>query len=116
MAVSEDSLRQLALSLPEVEERETWGETTFRVREKIFVILSLAGDVASVKASLVDQAALVEADPETFAVSPYTGRFGWITVQLRTVGPDVLRLLVVNAWRRTAPRRLAARYDDSRRG
>jgi hypothetical protein len=111
MAVSAYSLRRLALSLPEVEERETWGESTFRVRDRIFVMLAPAAGVASVKATQSDQAALIEADPQTFAISPYTGRFGWVTVRLEAVGPDLLRKLVVGAWRRTAPRRLVAGYD-----
>jgi hypothetical protein len=29
-------LHPICLALPEAEERETWGEPTFRVREKIF--------------------------------------------------------------------------------
>jgi len=52
-------LRRLCMSLPDVEERETWGEATFRVREKIFVIGSLDSETASVKASLDDQAGLM---------------------------------------------------------
>ena len=44
-------LRRLCLSLPGVEERETWGEATFRVRDKIFVIRSPEGKRVSVKAS-----------------------------------------------------------------
>ena len=103
-----DDVRRVALSLPEAEERETWGEATFRVRDKIFVMLGPDGRKAGVKASLDDQAALVEADPETFSVASYTGRFGWITVDLATVNPDLMRRLVVAAWRRTAPKRLAA--------
>jgi hypothetical protein len=47
-------LRDLCLSLPEVEERETWGEMTFRVRERIFVIGSPEGRHVSIKTSLED--------------------------------------------------------------
>jgi len=82
-------LRRLCLSLPDVEERETWGEATFRVREKIFLIGSPEGERVSVKASLDDQAGLIEMDPRTFAVSAYTGRYGWVTVTLKSVGPDL---------------------------
>jgi len=106
-----DDVRQVALSLPEAEERETWGEATFRVRDKIFVMLGPDGRRAGVKASLDDQAGLVEAEPETFSVASYTGRFGWVTVDLVTVNPDLMRRLVVAAWRRTAPKRLAAAHD-----
>ena len=111
MAVDATWVRELALSLPGTEERETWGEATFRVRDRIFAMMRPEGDAVSIKATLDDQAALVEAAPETFAVSAYTGRFGWVTVQLGSVGPEILRRLVVGAWRRTAPRRLVAAYD-----
>ena len=109
--ITSDELRRLALSLPEAEERETWGEATFRVRDKIFVMLSPSGETAGVKTSPDEQQALVHAEPETFAVAPYTGRFGWVTVRLATVDPEHMRELVTGAWRRTAPKRLAATYD-----
>ena len=32
------TVRPFALSLPEAEERETWGDATFRVRAKIFTM------------------------------------------------------------------------------
>jgi hypothetical protein len=104
-------LRSVCLSLPEVEERETWGEATFRVRDKIFAIGSPEGDFVSIKASLDDQAGLVAMDPDTFTVSAYTGRYGWVRVRLRTVGSDLMSRLVVAAWKRTAARRAVAQYE-----
>jgi len=104
-------LRSLCLSLPDVEERETWGESTFRVRNRIFVIGSPEGRQVSIKASLDDQAGLIAMDPETFAVSAYTGRYGWVTVRLRTVGPDLMARLVTTAWKRTARKRDVAQYE-----
>ena len=104
-------LRSLCLSLPEVEERETWGEMTFRVRERIFMIGSPEGKRVSIKASLEDQAGLIEMDPDTFAVSAYTGRYGWVTVRLRTVGPELMARLVTSAWKRTVPKRAVAQLE-----
>ena len=104
-----NQLRRLCLALPEVEERETWGDATFRVANKIFVIGSPEGDAVSMKASLDDQSGLIEMDPDTFAVAAYTGRYGWVKVQLAGLSPQLAERLVVNAWRRTAPKRLAAK-------
>jgi len=109
--VSPEWLRREALALPEAEERETWGEATFRVRGRIFLMYGAGGTHASVKASLDDQAALLEMAPGTFSASAYTGRFGWVSVRLGAVEPGLMRRLVVAAWRRTAPRRLVAAYD-----
>ena len=105
--------RRLCLSLPEAEERETWGEATFRVRDRIFAMGSLDGKFVSVKASLDDQSGLVEMDRRTFAPSAYTGRYGWVSVRLAGVGADLARRLVTNAWKRTAPRRLVADFELS---
>jgi hypothetical protein len=107
-AVTFRAFRRLCLSMPEAEEVETWGEATFRIRGRIFAMGSQEGTGVSVKASLDDQAGLVAMDPKTFAVSAYTGRFGWVRVDLRRLGPALAERLVKNAWERTAPRRLLA--------
>lgn len=104
-------LRALALGLPGAEERETWGHPTFRVGGQIFVGLADDGSTTSVKASRAEQAELVAADPATFSASPRVGRFGWVTVRLDQVDPDELRELVVEAWRRTAPKGAVAAFD-----
>lgn len=106
-----DELRSLALSLPEAHEQETWGEATFRVRGKIFATMGASEKGAGIKATLSDQAALVATHPEAFSVASYVGRFGWVSVNLATVNNDLLRDLVIEAWRRTAPRRLVAAFD-----
>jgi predicted DNA-binding protein (MmcQ/YjbR family) len=56
-----DELRQAVLSLPEAEERETWGHPTFRVRDKMFAALADDGGEASLKATRQEQEALVAA-------------------------------------------------------
>lgn len=106
-----ERFRQLCLSLPDAEERETWGEPTFRVRDRIFAMGSLDGEFVSLKASLDDQSGLVGMDPKTFAPSAYTGRYGWVRVRLAGVGAGLAERLVTNAWKRTAPRRLVSEYE-----
>jgi predicted DNA-binding protein (MmcQ/YjbR family) len=107
-----DDVRRIALALPEAEERLTWEvDITFRVRDKIF---AMGGDEAShvsIKASPERQAELVDLDPETFAPSAYVGRFGWVTVDLARVDEPFLEDLIRDAWRRTAPKKLAATLD-----
>ncbi len=107
-----DDVRRIALGLPEVEERVTWEtDITFRVRDRIFAIGGEGADRVSIKASLETQAELVEMDPETFAPSAYVGRFGWVTAALARIDEDLLTSLLREAWRRTAPKKLAATLE-----
>ena len=109
-----EDVRRIALALPEAEERLTWEtDITFRVRDKIFAIGGEGADRVSVKASLETQAELIDLDPETFASSAYVGRFGWVTVALDRVDPALLASLMREAWRRSAPKRLAATLEDA---
>jgi hypothetical protein len=105
----------LALALPQAHERITWGsEHTFRVGEKIFAMGAPESAHVSLKASQEDQAELIAADPGTFSVAPYVGRFGWVRVALARVDPDELGELLTEAWRRTAPKRSVRAFDDAR--
>lgn len=101
------------MDLPEVEEKLTWEtDVTFRVRDKIFVIGADGSDGISLKASLDQQADLLDFDPETFARAPYVGRYGWVSVRLERVDRALLERLLRDAWRATAPKRLAALVPD----
>ena len=107
------TVRTFALSLPEAEERETWGEATFRVRNKIFMMLGANGKSAAVKSTRDEQAALLAGDPETFFRPEYVGVHGWIGVVVANVDPQEMRELITEAWRMTAPKPVVAAFDES---
>jgi hypothetical protein len=106
------TVRRIALSLPESEERETWETATFRVRNKIFVMFSDRERELWVKSDFDEQRALTQTDPETFFVPPYVGPSGWVGVRIRSVDRDELSELVTEAWRLTAPKRLVSAFDE----
>jgi hypothetical protein len=109
-----DRLRAICLAFPEAIERETWGDPTFRVREKIFAMCKAGDGRQSVwcKAPAGAQEVLVEADPERFFRPPYVGHNGWIGVRLDVdIDWDHLEDLIEDSYRMTAPRRLAAQLD-----
>jgi hypothetical protein len=108
MLLAEDWLRAVALALPDVQEKETWGKPTFRVRGKLFLTMALDGSTATMKASLDDQAELVAKDPEVFSIAPYAGRYGWIKVSVNRCDVDLLEHLVYSAWCKSAPRDILA--------
>jgi hypothetical protein len=103
-----DDVRRLALALPEAEEVLTWEtDLTFRVRGKIFAIGGEDATAVSIKATLDAQEDLLALDAGTFSKAAYTGRYGWVNVRLDRVAEPMLRGLLENAWRQTAPKRLS---------
>jgi hypothetical protein len=107
-------VRAWALALPGASEVivEQWGDhPTLRVSNKMFASGAPGWPTMSIKASFEDQAELIASDPRTYSVAAYTGRYGWVQVELGRADPDELRGLIIEAWRRTATKRLQAQYD-----
>jgi hypothetical protein len=82
-----DRLRKICLALPDVVEKEAWGEPTFRVRGRMFAMYDNnhhdAGRIAVwCKAPLGFQSMIVAEAPERFFVPPYVGANGWVGVRL----------------------------------
>jgi hypothetical protein len=111
MGIRAATVRRLALSLPDTEERETWETATFRVRERIFVMFSDRERAAWIKSDHDEQRALIAMDPAAWFRPPYVGPSGWVGAVLAKADGDEVRELVVEAWRLTAPKRLVAAFD-----
>ncbi|TDE29980.1 MmcQ/YjbR family DNA-binding protein [Actinomadura sp. 6K520] len=98
---------ELVLNLPEVTEREAFSDLSgFRLRDKGFCYLN-DEDVVLPKAPQEEQAALIAEKPTTYSPSWASGRLAWVEVKLATVDPEEVAELVTEAWRLSAPERLA---------
>jgi len=90
MAMDVDSIRDYCLSFPEAVENLQWEEDLcFKVRGKIFAILSLGAVPPSLcfKCSPEDFAELVE--HEGIRPAPYVGRYKWVLLEHLAVLPDL---------------------------
>lgn len=107
-------VRKLALEFPETEEKLSWGDhPTFRVRDKMFAVLSENERIARIKATKEAQEALVGSAPDTYSVAPYFGRYGWVSVDLDRVRQSELVELLEEAWRSTAPKKMVRAFDET---
>ena len=109
----------ICLSLPETEERPFGGHTSpaFRVRDKMFVVISEDRTTMTLKAPEGVQAVLVASDPERFIVPKYVGNKGWVGVRLDlATAPDwdEIAELIYDSYCFVAPKRLVARWEASR--
>jgi hypothetical protein len=114
--VTAKDVRRLALSLPEATERPAWNQPTFRVRDKIFAALSRDGESMGFKVSKEERAELIAGEPgKFFFIDGHDNNYNWARVRFDSVDTEELGELIVEAWRRTAPRQLVKAYDEASR-
>ena len=112
-------VRKICLSLPEATEVEAWGAPTFRIG-KIFAMYSEPDNHHGegregiwVKSDHFTQDLLVRGQPARYFKPPYVGPQGWTGVYLDTDTDWIaLTILLRDAYRVTAPKKLAALVPD----
>jgi hypothetical protein len=114
-ALNWDAVRELALKLPGVEEGTSYGTPAFRVRGNLFARLHQGGESVVVKIDMAERAMRMSADAEAFYITDHYLRYPFMLVRLSAVSRDVLWELLEESWRRSAPPRVLAAYDDGKR-
>jgi hypothetical protein len=112
--VSFQQLREYALALPGVEEGTSYGTPAFRVRGKFFIRLKEDGESIVLKTDVYERDHLLESDPAAFFTTDHYRDYPIVLVRLAAVRPDRLRALVLDSWRRHAPKRLLPEYERAR--
>ena len=114
MAVTFETVRQMALSLDNVEEGTSYGTPAFKVGGVLFARLREDLDSLVVRMDFEPREELMAADPETYYITDHYLNYQWILVRLGRVHPDALRDLVRMAWRSAASSK--RRVSSGRRG
>jgi hypothetical protein len=110
-------MRELALALPETEERSHFEQPDFRVRGRIFGGLSTDEKRGTLKLTPEIQATLVGSKSSAFyPASGAWGLKGWTQIDLARVEVGVLKALLVEAWRLVAPVTLVAKRETAAPG
>lgn len=105
------AVREWALALPGVEEGTSYGTPALRVRGKLFLRLWEDGETLVLRTDEYERDFLLESDPAAFFVTDHYRGYPIVLVRLAAVRPERLRPLVVDSWRRHAPRRLVAEWE-----
>jgi len=106
-------VRRIALSLPEVTEEGHFGIPSFRIGKKIFATVP---DQESLRIMLGPEeiAAATSTDPEAFEELWWGKQLAGIVVHLAKADGRQVKDLLGEAWRRKAPRTLAAKLTRGR--
>jgi len=114
--VTFETVRQLALGLPEVEETTSYGTHAFKVNGKLIARFHQDGDSLVLRIEFAAREVLMGANPETFYLTDHYRCWPWVLVRLSNVHPDELRELLEDAWRgRASKRALRAREQSGSR-
>jgi hypothetical protein len=108
---TESDVRAIALSLPETEERPSYGTPGFRVKDRLFARIREPGVLLVRCADEGEKDFLLRADPEKFFTTPHYDGYASVLVRLDAVDRDELAELLTEAWRVRAPKRLAESLD-----
>jgi len=86
-----DTVREMALALPNVEEGTSYGPPALKVRGKLFVRLKEDGETIVLKTTYEEREELMSQDPETYFITDHYLNYPYILVSLNRVHPDALK-------------------------
>jgi hypothetical protein len=101
--VSFDTVRELGLALPDVEEGTTYGSPALKVGGKMFACLAIHRsadpDSLAIRIDFDQRDELIAEDPKTYYLTDHYVDYPVVLVRLARVRHDALRDLLVMAWR-----------------
>ena len=110
---TEEDVRRIALSLPEVTEKPWHGTPGFRVKDKSFLRIrsEAEGGLVVFVSDLAEKEMLLASDPEKFFTTPHYDGHPVVLVQLPAIDVEELSELITDSWRLKAPKRVLAAHQ-----
>jgi hypothetical protein len=109
--VTFETVREIALALPGVEEGLSYGTPGFRVKGKLFARIWEDGETLVLKIGFDAREILMKAEPATFFLTDHYAGYPFVLVRLPVIDRAKLAGVVEEAWRLNAPKRLLASHD-----
>ncbi len=99
-----DEIRRIALSFPQVVEKERWGHPTFDVAGRMFLTIPDDQTSFAVRCPRHERTELIAAEPEKFWVPPHEAGSSWVRARLSALEDAVeLHDILLDSWRQVAP-------------
>jgi len=109
--VTTTTARQLALSLPEAEEKKHFHLPDFRVKNKIFASLHEDKNLIMVKLNVMDQSVFCSFDKSIiYPVPGGWGKKGATFINLKKVKKEMLIDAITCAWKSVASKQMVKKY------
>jgi hypothetical protein len=113
--MTEDEMRQIALSFPGVVEGTSYGKPSFNVNKKFFTRLRRDDDsLVLLEVSFDEREMLMEAEPGTFHFTAHYKDYPAVLARMASLHPGSFRNFLERRWRKIAPKTLVKAYDAER--
>jgi len=111
--IDDDDIRRIALALPEVTERPSYGTPAFRVGDVPFARLhDRPGVVVVWTGSVAERDALIAASPEKYFTTPHYDGHPSVLMRLDAIDEDEAADLLAGAWATRAPAAVRRRHTE----
>jgi hypothetical protein len=107
-----ENVKTTALALPEAYERTSYNTPAFYVGKKLFARLREDGCSLVVNAADLDRLALSQMEPSVFSIPEHYRKYEMMVIDLPNVQPEELERLLIESWRRVAPKKLTEKLVD----
>src|ERR1700733_2361299 len=94
--ITYDTVRQMALLLPNVEEGTSYGTPALKVKGQLIIRLREELDSIVLKMPFDRREELMAGDPETYYITDHYREYEWVLVRLAEENADAPRALVAN--------------------
>jgi hypothetical protein len=109
-ALTFDDVRALASALPGVETGTSYGTPALQVRGKMFARLWEDGTTLVLKVPDAVRDHLLDSSPGTYFVTDHYRGYPAVLVRLPVADREQLQLLLEEAWRQVAPKRMVQQH------
>ncbi len=113
MATWDEVVSLCEAELPEVERSTSYGTPALKVRKKLFARLKEDRERIVVFVDFMEREAVTQENPDVYVVTDHYRDYPMMLVDLATVPDDELREILIESWRRQAPKKLLAEFDGA---
>jgi hypothetical protein len=107
--VTLDTVRQLALAMPDVKETTSWGMPSFKAKKKLMCVMashkSAEPDSLVVICDFIQREALMAANPKVFYVKPHYINYSCVLVRLPQITKSALKEVLADAYEHVTRRK-----------
>jgi hypothetical protein len=99
--------------LPEVERSTSYGTPALKVKGKLFARLKEDEERIAIFVDFMEREAMTQENPDAFIVTDHYRDHPMMLVDLEAVADDELREVLIESYRRRAPKKLVAQLDEA---